>query len=153
MAATASAAVQIPDSVIVDRSEPAYTVFTRVPENAPRADIDKLGAWLAKHPQAEVVGWKAFQNGASDIIAKGVRKNDYTDCDVGGGIPKLLAKYPGGPFGVTFNGGIAFTYNDYQHTKRLFAGWRADPTRETRPKDVRVDPIYPNEHLVPLLGR
>ena len=153
-APTTSAAAQVlPGSVIVDRGEAAYTVFTRVPEGASKADLEGVKTWLAKQTDAEVIGWAIFQVRANDSIGTRIRKNDYPECDVSRGVTELLRRYPGSPFGVTWNGGIAFTFNDYRHAKKLYASWQADPSSKTRPTDPRDDPIHPDEHLGPLLGR
>jgi len=141
-----------PGSVIVDRSAPAYTVFTRVPDEADKETLDQLEKWRAQHPESELYGWETFRAKASEVVLAGTKKNDYPECDLARDVPRLLKRYPGAPFGVTWNGGLAYTTNDYKVAAALYERWKADPTSRTRP-DRASDPIHPDDHTVPLLGR
>jgi len=83
-----------------------------------------------------------------------IAKDDYPGSGVVSGIVALLDKYPGGPIGLTWNGGVAITYNDYQHAKKTYQKYLADPSEyeRTRTHDPRLDPVNPRGHLGPLLG-
>jgi hypothetical protein len=136
-------------SVVIDRSEVAYTVFTRLPEEASAADIEKIQAWLAKHPDSEAVEWASFKEHAQDYVGPRILKNDYADCDVPRRLAQMLGRRSaaGAPLGVTWNGGVALTYNDYERAKALHAAWLADPKSETRPADRGDDRLHPDNHL------
>ncbi|MBL8488393.1 MAG: hypothetical protein JNK22_15020 [Rhodocyclaceae bacterium] len=63
---------------------------------------------------------------------------------------RLVRKYPGTPFGVTWNGGMAFTRNDCAAAKKAFDAFRT-AGEFVKPPPER-DPVAPANHLGPLLG-
>ena len=92
---------------------------------------------------------------ADQFVAAGQKRNDYPGIELTQGVLDLLQAYPSTPIGVTWNGGLAFTYNDYQHAKRMLEKFQQDPAayEAERPKDRQRDPVHPLNHLDALLGR
>lgn len=103
----------------------------------------------------ELVDWRAFAGSRDKYLAAQIRENAYPDSRTVEGIVALIRTYPGTPFGLTWNGGIAFTYNDYQYAKHIYRQYQDDPEgyrKQQAGMDPRGDPINPGNHLGPLLG-
>jgi hypothetical protein len=146
------AQAQDADFVFVDRSNPAYGVLARLPGETRATVVAKLPAGAP----ADLVDWAAFQANPAGIVAPLIQKDEYAGSNLAAGVLALLEKYPRTPFGVTWSGGLAVTRNDYQHAERIHRLFRERPEDYERAKvshDRRRDPIHPDNHLGPLLGR
>jgi hypothetical protein len=133
------------DIVLIDHTEKAYTVYAGLPLE--RADDAK--SKLEGKP-VDMVPFEQFVENHKKIIGDRILRNDYPGDRTAEGMAALIRKYPGTPFGVTWNGGIAFTRNDYQAAKSAFESYNA-PEGFTKPAPER-DPVAPMNHLKPLLG-
>jgi len=145
----ALAAYAASDVVLIDHGDPAYTVFAGLPAEKGEEIKAKL-----KGLPAELVTFQEFAHGRAKFIGERIVVDEYKGLRADEGIVELVRKYPGTPFGITWNGGIAFTRMDYQFTKRQFAIYSKDPDeyRRNRNLDPAADPVNPMGHLRPLLG-
>lgn len=127
----------------------AYTVYAGLP--AERAEDVRIK--LANQP-AQLVSFTEFSVGRAKFIGERIVSDEYAGSRAVDGIVELVRKYPGTPFAITWNGGIAYTRMDYQFAKRQFTIYSKDPEgyRRTRNADPAADPINPMSHLRPLLG-
>ena len=103
------------DAVLIDTSEKAYTVYAGLPTDRAEAAKSKL-----EGKPVDMVQIDQFAENSTKIIGSHVVRNDYPGERIEEGIVALIKKYPGTPFGVTWNGGIAYTRNDYQAAKKAF---------------------------------
>lgn len=142
-------AVAASDIVLIDQSDPAYTVYAGLPGER----ADDVRAKIADKP-AKLVTFKEFSDRRAELVGAQVVLDEYPNSRTVDGIIELVKKYPGTPFGITWNGGIAFTRNDYAFAKSQFSAYSKEPAeyRRTRKMDSAADPIYPPNHLGPLLG-
>jgi len=148
---TCSPAAYSQDRVLIDGTDQAYTVFAAIPSEK----VGQVEAKLASAPkEVALVEWSQFADAASQYVGARIVRNDYPQSRTVEGVVALLRKYPGTPIGLTWNGGIAITYNDYQYAKRTYEQYKADPTAYERNRidAPRPDPIRPEVHLAPLLG-
>jgi len=140
------------DVVVVDRTKAAYTIYAVMPKDK----LDALKAKLANRPSQKVVlvSWKTFIQNTDKYVKTRIIKNEYPESKAAAGVVELIRKYKGSPFGLTWNGGIAITYNDYRHARRIYKKYKANPAEydRTRNRNPRADPINPKWHLGPLLG-
>ncbi|MDG6774003.1 hypothetical protein QCB45_06640 [Thiomicrorhabdus sp. ZW0627] len=139
------------DSVLIDQSESAYMVYAGIPKNK----VDQVKEKLLNAPAGiYLVPWTVFTQNKDKYIRSHIVKNEYPTSNVEKGISEFLLKYPGTPIGLAWNGGIAFTRNDYEHTKQIFKQYQADAEsyEQNRNTDPRSDPINPQGHFGPLLG-
>lgn len=157
--AAAMSSVQIPDPVdpelvVVDHSEPAYAVFMAVPTDMPQEELEELRSQLGERENVELVPWKEFLEKKSRLVDSRILKDEYPGSRAREGIGEVLRRYPKTPIGLTWNGGIAMSFNDYEHAKRMYKAYRADPEAYARrkPEDPAADPVNPRAHLGPLLG-
>ena len=143
-----------PIFIVVDRTESAYTVFTTAPRTLTFIELDALQNRMQERKNVDVVTWTRFSAAEHRVFSERVLRNDYPDSRVAEGLRELLSRYAGIPFGVTWNGGIAFTFQDYEYAKRTYELHMADPEGGERGYDARleVDPVQPELHFGPLLG-
>lgn len=143
-----------PELVAIDQSEPSYTVFLAIPKDGPEDMLQELRSKISQETKATLKPWNEFLGTQKSIFNSQIVRNEYPESRVQEGITELLRRYPGIPFGLTWTGGVAFTYSDYQHAKETYKDYLSDPEAHvrTRPKDPRADPIKPEWHFGPLLG-
>ena len=132
-----------PSYVVVDPSERHTTTFVGIPKALPEKEFASLKESLGQRPGAYLVTWQEFKQAQDKHVRAFIRRNDYPDVDVVGGLVQLIERYDGNPFGLTWNGGLAVTQNDYNYSARTFLVY-AEPQR---------DPVHPRNHLGPLLKK
>jgi hypothetical protein len=131
--------------LLIDATEPAYTVYYKLPATQ-RDQLDLSG----KDPALiHLIPWE--ERTAEHLLAH-IQHNDYADVDIVAGLYALLDLADGAPIGLTWSGGVAITYRDYQHAKRTHTAWRLNPAAHTLSPRAQ-DPIHPLNHFEPLLGR
>jgi hypothetical protein len=141
-----------PSHVVIDPTDEHTTVFLSVPQTAPAEALDKLKDNLKTSPKASLITWEAFKQNASKIVQAHIRRNDYPGVDVTTGLARLMEHLQGAPFGLTWNGGLAITGNDFRHSARSYMAFVADPS-SFRPPERSSDPVHPLNHMEPLLRR
>jgi len=139
--------------VVVDATNPAYTVFLALPAGIPSERKERMRERVEKTPGTALVGWQDFQRDAQATVVAKIARNEYPEVRLADDVVALLAKYPATPFGVTWNGGLAVTRNDYAFAQQAYARYLKDPAQPARAADRRADPVHPQNHTGPLLGR
>jgi hypothetical protein len=139
--------------LLIDAQEPSYTVYYKIPIK----DLEKVkGEGKGKDPALfRIIAYEHYiksRERADHYTKPYIKINDYPEVDTIKGLSELLDRYPDTPFGLTWNGGIAYTYNDYQHVKRTYEAYVAAPSSHQR-RERRADPVHPLNHIGPLLGR
>jgi hypothetical protein len=137
------------DFVLIDWGDAAYTVYAGLTAD----QADKAKAKISTEP-AQLVSFTEFAEGRSKFIGERITIDEYANSRAIDGIVELVRKFPGTPFGITWNGGIAFTRNDYQYAKRQFSVYSKSPEeyKQSRSSAPNSDPVNPKGHLGPLLG-
>jgi hypothetical protein len=138
------------DYVLIDRTQPAYTVFVGIAKDK----YNKVKAITANEKEAVLVTWDTFSQDSGKYVKSRIIKDDYPESRAVAGIVELVRKFPGTPIGLTWNGGIAITRNDYRHSEKTYSLYKLDPAGydRTRIRDPQGDPVNPKGHLGPLLG-
>ncbi len=126
--------------VVVEAKDPAFTVFTPAPPNMSETLLRRIVAESAEPGKARVILWDELQSVAQDEAGRVIQRADYPATSYGAAIACLMRKSPG-PWGITWNGGIALTRNDYDHARRTF---------ESRPAAGADALTAPASHLTPL---
>lgn len=139
--------------VVVDRSEPAFIVFTGIPKGIDKQKLEKIRQHVAGRKTATMLTWQQFLQHVDEYARSVVLRNDYPRVRIVDGIVCLVAsrKGAGAPWGLTWNGGIALTFNDYQHARRTYKAYKKDPSSYEPIRDPRRDPVNPGGHL-PFFG-
>lgn len=143
-----------PALVVVDHSERAYAVLMAVRRDTPDDELEELRSQVATKEKVELVSWEEFLGERQRLLNSRIVKDEYPGSKAVEGIVELLRRYARTPFGLSWNGGVAITFNDYEHAKRLYKRYLEDPEAyaRTRSKDPRADPLNPRSHLGSLLG-
>ncbi len=132
-----------PSHVIVDPSDRHTTTFIGVPKALPEKQFEALKQSLRERQGAYIVTWQEFKESPEKHIRPNIKRNDYPAVDITAGMTQLLERFDGSVFGLTWNGGIAVTQNDFAHSARTFLVYN-EPAR---------DPVHPRNHLDPLLRK
>jgi len=134
--------------ILIDKMHPAYTVVTGVPIAATSLQMSKCRQ-AASDKDVELLEWKAFMPEAEKRLRACIVKDEYSMKSRLGDFLYAVQNYPGTPFGLTWNGGMAFTYRDYQHAKGMYEIYRSSPGtwRKRGGRDARSDPVNPDGHL------
>jgi len=140
--------------IFVDARDPAYVVVQGVYDNTPQSAWKEMEGY-AQLPNVKLVSWVNFRKKALAILAPYVRRDDYPNTQVIQGVLALLLKYPGRPFGVTWNGGIASTFFDYQTAAETWQSYQKDPKAYVKalPRKIADDPLHPANQLPGLLNQ
>lgn len=147
-----AAVAQLLDVVMMLEREPAYATFVGIP----RGKAGEVTAAIPAEKRAQLVNfpWTEFMAKVRGLLSEIAIRNEYPELALRERLLEVLAEHPGTPIGVTWNGGIAVTANDYAHARRSHDSFRLDPARyeRERPRDRRRDPVHPLNHFEPLLG-
>lgn len=135
--------------VVVDQSEKGFVVFTSISSSTNPKKLAKIRKKVDADDSMTMHTWSAFVNNLPGYAKETMLVDDYPQVDVVAGLPCLLSKKysVGAPWGLSWNGGIALTYRDYQRVRRSYKKYLKDPQSHKAKKDVRADPIYPNHHF------
>lgn len=146
--------------VVVDTSNKAFVIYYGVMKNELDAIKSRMKEIGDKAKDLEIVFMEDFKKGLSHYVNQKIIRNDYPEYDVALGILRLIQ---GGlseaGLGLTWNGGIAFTYNDFRHAEKLYneyqnrTFWQKIIEFSKKPErpDSKLDPINPENHFIPLL--
>lgn len=136
--------------VVVDQSEPAFVVFTGIPKTIDKAQFERIKAQVAGRETLTMLTWEQFVSSVNGYAQSVMLRDDYPDVNVVDGIVCLVASEngTGAPWGLSWNGGIALTFMDYQHVRRTYESYKADPDSYKPVRDARSDPVNPAGHLM-----
>ena len=141
-----------PKYVVIDPSDRYATTFVGISKALSAQELQQLKERVAQRKGAKLLTWAEFSKDRSKLVGAFIVRNDYPEVDVVDGLAKLLARHGDTPFGLTWNGGLAITANDYRHAERTFAAYTRDP-KAFRVAERKADPVHPSNHLGPLLAR
>ncbi|MFZ6678600.1 hypothetical protein [Undibacterium sp. Tian12W] len=141
-----------PGYVIIDARKPNVTVYTSIPKSLSEAELDKVRAAVRPQAGVSMEAWDTFKNNLNLYVEARIQKNDYPELRTKEGLMAFLEKYEGMPLGLAWNGGIAFTYNDYAYTQKTYQTYLERPDSVTRISDRKRDPVHPANHFGPLLS-
>lgn len=136
--------------VVVDRSEPAFIVFTGLPKSLSKEQLQDIKQKVSSREQTlRILTWEQFLESVDRYARSVMLRNDYPNIRVVDGLVCLVASKQGAgaPWGLTWNGGIALTFNDYQHARRTYEAYKGNPTAYRPIQDPRRDPVNPGGHL------
>lgn len=135
--------------VVVDQGETAFTVFTGIPKNIDKDKIEKIKQKVSSRETLIILTWEQFLESVNEYARSVILRNDYPTIKIVDGLVCLVASKQGtgAPWGLTWNGGIALTFNDYQHARRTYKSYKANPTSYKPIRDPRRDPVNPGGHL------
>ena len=140
--------------VFIDARDPAFVVVQGIAIDAPEAAKFEMRSYTALDG-VSMVSWDVFRQNAQAILAPYVVKDEYPESRTVLGVVTLVKDQPGKPFALTWNGGLAASFQDFQHAVSTFQAYTDDPGlyETSRPTDVAADPLFPDRQLQALLNR
>jgi hypothetical protein len=136
--------------VFIDARDPAYVVVQGVNSDTPQVAWREMEGY-AQMDNVSMMSWPIFRKNARTVLAPYVKRDDYPQSQVLMGVLSLVAKYPGRPFAVTWNGGVATTFFDFQHAAQTLAEYVSNP-QDYKPMPPTDDPVHPDNQLPRLLN-
>lgn len=135
--------------VVVSQNEPAFIVFTGIPKDIDNGQFEKIKQQVSSRETLTMLTWEQFLESVNAYAKSVILRNDYPNVRVVDGIVCLVGskRGTGAPWGLTWNGGIALTFNDYQHARRTYESYKANPAAYKPIRDPRKDPVNPGGHL------
>jgi len=140
-----------PLSVIVDQRNPAFIVFTGIVKDTDDRKLEEIRLKISKQENVSILTWEQFTASVDRYARSTIERNDYPNSRVVDGLVCLVGRQPGTPWGLTWNGGIALTFNDYEHVKQRYESYTTNPSAYSPILDPRADPVNPGGHL-PVFG-
>lgn len=140
--------------VFVETTKNAYTLYMSIPPETPEQKVrDFIEKDKVNGTKLYVLPLDQFMSSSASHIEKRIVKNEYPEVDVAQGITLFLKEFPGAPIAVTWNGGVAFTNNDYTYAEKIYDEYLKNPAGNFRPADRNADPLHPLNHFEPLLNQ
>ena len=146
---TSAATPSQSEFVVVDQAETAFTVFTGIPKNIGKDEFERIKQKVSSRETLIMLTWDQFLKSVNKYARSVILINDYPNIRIVDGLVCLVASKQGtgAPWGLTWNGGIALTFNDYQHARRTYELYKANPAAYKPLRDPRRDPVNPGGHL------
>ena len=142
--------------IIMDSTNPAYTVITAIPESI-KTNFEKNPNEASKKFTFSFIPMNTFISNPEQYLKDKILVSSFNTENFYVRFAELVTKYPKTPIGLVFNGGVALTANDYTHATRMYAIWKKDEANyqkiQSMPENQKRDPINPNSHFIPLLGK
>ncbi len=138
--------------IIMDKSQPAYRVFTSVSKNSSNKQIAELEEFVNDNEFILKLETEDFYNNIEDHTFAGIVENQYQSEIISGNLQDFLEKNFNTPIGITWNGGISFTFNDYQEAEQKYQDYLDNPQEYlAKPlPSLKMDPHHPLNHFPPL---
>lgn len=135
--------------VVIDQGEKAFTVFTGIPRNIEKDEFERIKQKVSSRDTLIMLTWEQFLESVNEYVRSAILINDYPSIRIVDGIVCLVASKQGtgAPWGLTWNGGIALTRIDYNHTRRTYESYKTNPASYKPVQDPRRDPINPGGKL------
>lgn len=147
-----SARAADPVEVFVDARDPAFVVVQGVAADTSDLARREMQGYAALE-KVSLVPWAVFRQDAQEVLAPHIVRDDYPGASLALSIVALVRMYPGRPFAVTWNGGLAVSFMDYQDAVSRYRLFRqsSEAYEQSRPTDPRADSLNPANHMAELL--
>lgn len=140
--------------VFIDARDPAFVVVQGVALDAPEAAKSEMRSYTALDG-VTMMAWDTFRQNAQVLLTPYVVKDEYPGSRTVLGLVALVQTHPGKSFALTWNGGLAATFQDFQYAVTTYEAFTADPGayESKRSADLAADPLNPDSQLQALLNR
>ena len=137
--------------VIIDHRQKAFTIFYTILEGM--VDMRDPRIWISGEDGITMVKWGEFKKNKDKYIGERIINNEYGESKIEKKFVRLLFLYPINKFGLTWNGGVAITEDDFKYAMSTYLVYTADPEEYKRYKtnDSENDPLNPKYKLKKLL--
>lgn len=138
-----------PAFIIVEQKEPSFTVFIALSKDTKPEQLAEIKEKVSAAKDTVLLPWDTFLQQINSYISHVMKVDDYPNINITDGLVCLLGSNgaPGAPWGLTWNGGIALTYRDYESVRKSYAKYLKDPASHEANTKPNTDSIFPNHHL------
>lgn len=138
--------------VFIDARQDAYVVFQGVSDDTHPLARQEMEGYAALD-KVSLVSWAQFRDNVQNFVASGIIKNEYPGPRTALGILAVLKSRPGRPIAVTWNGGVAASFFDFQHAVETYEAYRDDPPsyEQNRTQVGADDPLDPDRQIKAML--
>jgi len=139
--------------VFIDARQPAYVTYQGVTEGTPQIARQEMAGYAALEG-VSLVPWAEFSANVQNYIAPAIVKNEYPNARTALGLLAMLKAKPGRPVAITWNGGIATSFFDFQHAVEVYEHFRENDIgyENSRRQNVDEDPLNPDVQIKAMLG-
>lgn len=140
--------------VLIDHTEPAYLVFTGIPDDEAMGKLQKLieDDDTFNSESIEILPWVEFVPISSEIINSFVIYDQYEVPILIPGFIALLREYPGEQLGLTWDSGMAISRMDFINAEDSYKEYINDPKGYEGTNDPRISANHPSVWFSQLLG-
>jgi len=139
--------------VFIDARQPAYVIYQGVAaDTSPLARQEMSG--YSGLDGVTLVPWSVFRDNVDRYVAAGMRINEYPRQRTALGVLAMLKAKPGRPVAITWNGGIATSFFDFQHAVEVFEEFQENPVEYEKKRAAGAfgDPLNPEVQIKAMLG-
>jgi len=133
--------------VLVDQRDPLFIVFTGIGKDTDERKLEEIRSKISNQEKMTMLTWEQFTASVDRYAQSTIVRNDYPNYRVVDGLACLVGRRLGEPWGLTWNGGIALTFNDYEHVRRRYESYKANPGAYRPMSDLKADPANPGGFL------
>jgi len=139
--------------VFIDARQPAYVIYQGVAEGTSPEALEEMAGY-ATLGEMSLVPWARFRANPDNYISAGIVKNEYPGQRTTVGVLAMLKAHPGRPIAITWNGGIATTFFDFQYAVETFEAYLRDAIGYENSRNQRAedDPLNPELQIKAMLG-
>jgi len=139
--------------VFIDARQSAYVIYQGVAEDTPAQALEEMAGY-ATLAGMSLVPWTQFRANPESYIRTGIVKNEYPGQRTAVGILAMLKAHPGRPIAITWNGGVATTFFDFQHAVETYEAYleNAADYESKRAQRTEDDPLNPAIQIKSMLG-
>jgi len=133
--------------VSVDLHEPSFIVFTEITKDTAEKELEEIRSGASDLKDVRILTWEQFEKSVGGYARALIIRNDYPKFQVADELICLMDKQPGTPWGLTWNGGMVLTFDDFQFVRQRYEEYRANPDAYSPISDPREDPVNPGQYL------
>jgi len=139
--------------VFVDARQPAYVIYQGVAEGTAQIARQEMAGY-ATLEGVSLVPWADFSANVQAYIAPAIVKNEYPGGGTALGLLAMIKAQPGRPVAITWNGGIATSFFDFQHAVEVFERYLENEVgyENSRRQNAEDDPLNPDVQIKAMLG-
>jgi len=139
--------------VFIDARQSAYVIYQGVAEDTSPQALEEMAGY-ATLAGMSLVPWTQFRANLESYITTGIVKNEYPGQRTAVGILAMLKAHPGRPIAITWNGGVATTFFDFQHAVETYEAYLEDAAdyENKRAQRTEDDPLNPAIQIKSMLG-
>ena len=134
--------------VLIITTDKGYTVYFGLTDQLDKSKFEEFKKKAAGKKNMQVIVFDAMVKSPDAYILKYIKENYYPNIDVAKGLSELIKRgFASDGLGLTWNGGIALTHNDFSYAQKTYGSYLVNPKDKNLRKARNLDPVHPQNHL------